>query len=387
MRIETLAIGDELLTGKIADTNSAFVGDALFHRGFRLERVTVVPDSVPAMQGALKECSARADIVLCFGGLGPTSDDKTAACLAQLLGCDLVVHGPSEEKLKALFDKRGIKVSSQASKQVLYPQGTTPILNGKGLAPGFHCLLGHCRFYFMPGVPSEMKAMFTDSILPQILSFAAAHGQSELILSHVWKCLELPESELQRLMDPIEVALPSNAWLGYRTRFPENHLTLYFRQPEHADHGAFDHWIERIRAILKQRCYTEEDKDLEALVLERLARLGYKVAFAESCTGGLTAQRLSRIGGASEFLWGGYISYRAEAKDLMLGVKVPSPEAAVSASCTRALAEHAKDQSGCDVAAAITGYMGPTGGTQADPLGTVYLCVSGKRTLEKRINL
>ena len=387
MHIETLAIGDELLTGKIADTNSAFVADTLFRRGFRLERVTVVPDSTPTIQNALKECAVRSDFVLCFGGLGPTSDDKTAACVAELLGGGLAVHAPSDEKLRASLQKRGLPVTQQTLKQVLYPERANPILNEKGMAPGFHCSLGGCRFYFMPGVPSEMKAMFTDSILPEILSAVAAVGDSERILSHVWKCLNITESELQRVMDPIEAALPPNAWLGYRTRFPENHLTLYFRQPESADRSVFEQWQEQIRAILKTRCYTEEDKELEQLVLERLARLGYKVAFAESCTGGLTAQRLSRIGGASDWLWGGYISYRVEAKDAMLGVKVPNPEAAVSAQCTRELAEQTKRRSGCEVAAAITGYMGPTGGTPSDPLGTVYLCVSGKRNLEKRVNL
>lgn len=376
MKIETLAIGDELLTGKIADTNSAFVADLLFSHGHRLENISVIADTIQALHEKMRECAKRADVVICFGGLGPTSDDKTAEAVAKLIQVKVVQHEASKERLLKFYRSRNREVIPATLKQVLYPEGTDPLKNSVGLAPGFHLVFEATNFYFLPGVPQEMKAMFQNEVLPQI--------KGEEMLSHQWKCLGVWESELQQLMDPIEAVLPTNAYLGYRTRFPENHLTLYWKGQ---DEAKFEGWVRKIREILEPFTYTEEKAEIESLILHRLREKNLKVAFAESCTGGLAVHRLTQIAGASDFVWGGVIAYRIEAKKKLLGISVDSIEEAVSADVAREMAESVKRVSGCEIGAAITGFMGPDSGTPENPAGTIYLCVSGKEKIEKKHQL
>lgn len=380
MIIETIAIGDELLTGKIADTNSAFVADLLFRRQLRLNSISVIPDTIPALHEKMRERGDVADAVICFGGLGPTSDDKTAEAVASLVGGDVIVHEPSKAKMLEFYKSRGRTVLPAALKQVHYPEKSEPLPNAKGMAPGFTVRFKKAQFFFLPGVPMEMKTMFEQEVLPRMKL-----GDAELF-SHQWKCLGIWESELQGKMDAVEKALPAHAYLGYRTRFPENHLTLYW--PPRADEKQFQEWVVKIREILAPYTYTEKPEELEPLILDRLRAAGEKIALAESCTGGLAAHRLTQVPGASAHVWGGVTTYRLEAKLALLNVRVDTEEAAVSADCARDMARAVARVSGCAIGAAITGFMGPTGGTDANPAGTVYLCVVGRgKTVEKRFLL
>jgi nicotinamide-nucleotide amidase len=220
--------------------------------------------------------------------------------------------------------------------------------------------------------------MFAESVLPRLFELAGYDQTGPQLFSRVWKCLGIWESDLQRVMDPIEADLPAHAWLGYRTHYPENHLTLYYRRQSGDDQKVVADWEDRIRQILAPYTFTEEDKELEAIVSGLLQAKKAKIALAESCTGGLVTQRLTRIPGSSERIWGGFVSYQREAKKTMLAVDVASDEAAVSAECSRQLANAALEKSGCDLAAAITGYLGPAGGTEENPIGTLFLCVTGK---------
>lgn len=377
---ETIAIGDELLTGRISDTNSTYVADALFACGLRLERETVIPDDTKEIQETLKEAATRASCVICFGGLGPTSDDKTAEAVAGLLECDLASHAESRARLETYYASRGRPVTPQALKQALYPAKAIPLLNSAGMAPGFSMKIGATQFFFLPGVPREMKAIFCDHILPAI---KARNGE---IRSRVWRCIGIWESDLQIQMDPIEKDLPPGAWLGYRTRFPENHLTLYARHDLPLE--TFESIAARIGTTLKPWSYTESHQELEELILEKLHSRGWSVALAESCTGGLATQRLTRVPGASRGVWGGIVTYQTDSKRRLLDVVLRSPEDAVSEDCTNKLAENLKSLSGCKVTAAITGYLGPGGGDEKNPLGTIHLAVSTNgKTSSKKITL
>ncbi len=375
-RIETIAIGDELLTGKISDTNSAWVARELFKGGFSLSESHCIPDDTEVIKKALREAGARSDAVLVFGGLGPTSDDKTAAAAAEVLGTKLVEHAPSKARLLKFLEERGRTVNETVLKQVLFPEGTDAMRNPAGLAPGFRCVIGRARFYFFPGVPHEMKAMFDESARASLMEGAPA------IHAHTWRCLGLPESELQRLMNPIEARLPAHAYLGYRTRFPENHLTLYVRGDAAPE---LEKWKPEIRAILAPFTYTEEDKEPEHLVLDALKGSKHILVVTESCTGGMVSQRLTAVPGVSDRFWGGYICYDYRAKNTMLDVKVADADAAVSAETTRRLAQSAlAENTDSDVSLAITGYLGPTGGTKENPLGTLYVCVAGKHGMREK---
>jgi nicotinamide-nucleotide amidase len=238
--------------------------------------------------------------------------------------------------------------------------------------------------FFLPGVPYEMKAMFMEHVLPKIQARLSAELGLVDIYSHVWRCLGIWESELQRVMDPIEAVLPKNAYLGYRTRPPENHLTLYWKHEDSGSPNAFAAWLPKIREILKPWTYTEDNNDLEAVVGYAIRDRKWRVALAESCTGGFGVQRLTRIPGASDWVWGGYTTYQLEAKSKMLGVHVPSAEAAVSAECAESMARAVLQSSGCDIGASITGFLGPTGGTDKEPLGTIYLSVVPSDSAQKK---
>lgn len=379
-RIETIAIGDELLTGRIADSNSAFVADELFRQGMRLERTQSVADEEAAIRKVVGEVADRADFVVCFGGLGPTSDDKTAAVVAGLLGVELVDHPSSMERLKEFARVRNRVLTPQLLKQVKYPAKTKALPNSVGLAPGFSCRIGKAQFSFLPGVPVEMKPMFRNHVLPEANAIFAGSGATRL-LSRVWKCVGIPESELQRKMDAVEAALPSEAWLGYRTRFPENHLTLYWRSRDERPGTAFESHAKQIAELLGDLVYGSGDDELETRVFDELRKSRKSIAFAESCTGGLCVNRMTRVPGSSDHVWGGTVVYQTTAKDVLLGVKTEHP---VSAQCTRELAQNLKARSGCDIAVGVTGFMGPSGGSQQDPIGTFYVCIVGDSKVTER---
>lgn len=374
--LETIAIGDEILAGKISDTNSTFVAEELFLKGLRLQRQTVIPDVCEAIETALRQAAKSATAVICFGGLGPTSDDKTAAVVAGILRCDLVEDSASLERLKNYYAERGRELTSQGRKQVLYPRSAEVLPNLQGMAPGFTLRLGECQLFFLPGVPREMRAMFMSSVLPQILAKCA--GSSSALFHRTWACLGIAESDLQRLMDPVESELGTAGWLGYRTRFPENHLTLYVLQTEPKAEQVFATFSQRLRQLLGPYAYGEDGATLESLVIARLAALGKHLVVAESCTGGAVSARLTLVPGASRVFWGGGVVYRRESKAAIFDVNPDTELAAVSESCSEQLATESLGKSGADFSLAVTGYLGPTGGTEHDPIGTIY-CAVGRR--------
>ena len=385
--VETLAIGDELLTGKIADSNSAFVGGVLFENGFRLSRQNVIPDEKKAIQSAIGELASRAQVVVCFGGLGPTSDDITAAAVAELIQKPLLEDPASRERLIAYLHSRQRSLTEQTLKQVRVPEGSEVIPNLVGAAPGFRISMGQCQFFFLPGVPDEMKPMFHQSVMSAIKKNSSIAGEVE---SSVWRCIGIVESEVQRLMDPIESALPDGMWLGYRTRFPENYLYLYCHAPDPQKRKSLiEKWKPEIESRLAPFCYGREDRDLETWVFDLLKSQKKRIVCAESCTGGLVVQRLTQVAGASDWVWGGFVTYQIAAKHDLLGVKVNKSTDAVSQQCSVQLAQAALAKSGCDIALGITGYMGPTGGTADEPLGTVWIAVANKdgKLLTERIGL
>jgi nicotinamide-nucleotide amidase len=288
---------------------------------------------------------------------------------------DLSDDALAMERLTAFAKKRNRTITPQMLKQVKYPTGSETLPNSVGSAPGFACRIGRALVFFLPGVPLEMKPMFLAHVLPTLEKHHAESG-AERFLSRVWKCIGIPESELQRLMDPVEAVLPKQAWLGYRTKFPENHLVLYWRAKDAADFAAFEARIPDIRQRLGGLVYTEVDAELEQMVMDALREKNLTVAFAESCTGGLCAQRLTKIPGASDHFWGAAVVYQIAAKKTLLGIELETAEEAVSARCSRELAVELLAKSQVDIAVAITGYLGPAGGTEADPIGTLYIAIA-----------
>ncbi len=375
--IETLAIGDELLTGKIADTNSAFIAARLFELGIRLHRSSVVADDESEIVDVLGAVSKRSRVAIVFGGLGPTSDDKTAEVVTRLIGGSLTVHEPSRQRLIRFMADRKREINATVLKQVNYPEKAEPILNPEGLAPAFTVQWQGCRFYFLPGVPIEMKAIWTSAIQSQLVELHKETGAAG-VLHHGWRLLGIPESEVQRLMDPVEAALPPGVWLGYRTHFPENHLVLYVSSASKDAPHLLEAYTQKITPLVAPFLYTEEEKDLEVLIHDLLKAKNKTLALAESCTGGLASYRLTKIPGLSAHFWGSEVVYQMAAKNAVFGLGLTREEQTVSADCSKHLAEALFKKSGCDVVAAITGYLGPAGGTEENPPGTLYIHVKSK---------
>lgn len=380
--IETIAIGDELLTGAITDTNSAFIGSQLVSLGHRLNQETAIADNEEKIIQTLLERSPHAKLIFVFGGLGPTSDDRTVEAVCRMLSCPAVSHEPSRLKIEELYQKRQQPLTSYALKQALYPRDSDPFPNSVGLAPGFRIELKECQCFFLPGVPLEMKSIFSENILPWLRQNENFRASAKL-KTKVWRCIGIFESQLQKQMDPIEAFLNQDAWLGYRTHFPENHLTLYYRGE---DQKLFEAMESKIDSLLKPWCYTRTDPSMEWAVFNALKTKGAKVAFAESCTAGLAANRLSRIPGASDVLFGGVVVYRLEAKHQILGITFDTPDLAISVNSSRLLAKKIQEISKADLGAAITGYLGPEA-TREKPAGTIFCCVVDKwgNTFEKQL--
>lgn len=370
--IETLAIGDELLTGTTTDTNSTWVGRKLYSAGRMLSRVTVIPDDSADIEATLIRIGKRASRVVVFGGLGPTTDDVTAAAAASALGCSLIEDPEALLKIEKVCRTRGIAVSEMMRKQAIRPAASDAIPNSVGLAVGFSCTIGMAKFFFLPGVPREMKAMCEAVVLPRLLD-----GGSPL-WHRTWSVFGLPEAQLQKIVAPLEATFPPFARFGFRTAFPENHLTLYVENTS----AAAQSWIAEVEPeidrLLGVYCYGREGKRIEEVVIDLLRAHGMQIAFAESCTAGLAIHRLTRVPGTSEEIWGGFTVYQVDAKRRVLDVHVESPQAAVSAHCSRELAEKGLVRSGVDLCAAITGYMGPPLPGDSDPAGTVYVALAAK---------
>lgn len=383
-RIETIAIGDEILTGKISDTNSSFVAQKLLQIGLTLSEQRVIPDDETIIKETLLERARVANFVICFGGLGPTSDDKTARCVADLLGCELVEDPHAKERMIKIYTERKRVVTAPSLKQVLCPSRAEALRNEEGFAPGITCQLEGAKFFFLPGIPAEMRAMFVHEVIPRILKFCES---GERLLTKSFHCYGIHESELQGVLDPLEKRLPKNVYFGYRSTSPENHAVLYVRSKSESDRKLFEDYAQQMQELLAPWIYSDNGDSIERTLIARLKKSKKRLVLVESCTGGLAAHRLTQISGASEVFWGGFTSYQLDAKQKMLGVNLPSEEAAVTRDAAQRLAREAKIRSGCEIAASIVGFMGPTGGNSKDPIGTIYHCVFGETFDERRHEL
>jgi nicotinamide-nucleotide amidase len=387
MRAEILTIGDELLRGEIVDTNTTFLAERLLRLDVETRFHTTVLDDRADITDAFRRAVGRADVVLVSGGLGPTRDDLTIEVLAESFGRKLVLHEPSLVALRAFFARFGREMAAINEKQAWFPEGAEVLENPIGTAPG--CLLEVPRegreaalVFCMPGVPRELYKMMDEQVLPRI---AEKRRVTAFCRGALLRTFGIGESNLdERLRD---LALPPGVDLGFRTQFPDNHVRPVARAAtaEEADaklHAA----LAAIRERLGSLVYGEGEDTLEVVLGRLLAERGRTLATAESCTGGMIAERMTAVPGSSAYLRGGVVAYANEAKAALLGV----PEAllaehgAVSDPVARAMAEGARARFGADYAVAVTGIAGPTGGTQEKPVGLVYLALADATGTESR---
>jgi len=376
MEVELITIGDELLLGLTIDTNAAWLARELGTIGVRVAWRTTVGDTAEDIAAAVRVALDRTGAAITTGGLGPTADDLTKPAIAEVFGRSMHFDEDLWEGLKRLWRERGRpgELPESNRQQVMIPDGATILRNRHGTAPGIWLEDERGRWIAMlPGIPREMRGLATDEVLPRI---RATMGDAQTTLRSLSvRTTGIAESQLPSLLreyaekiDGMRVSYqPSPSGVDVR-------LTISDVSPAEADER-----LGRAGTILRERIgdrvYGANDDDLAAVVLGACRTRGWRIAVAESCTGGLLGERLTNIPGASDTFVGGVIAYDNAVKETLLGV--PRAElvahGAVSESVAASMAAGARQSTGAEVGLAITGIAGPDGGTPEKPVGTVWV--------------
>lgn len=378
--VELVTIGSELLLGFTLDTNGAYLARELAALGVTVVRRTAVGDDAGGIAAAVREALERTGAVITTGGLGPTADDLTKPSIAAVFGMGMRLDPVILEGLRALWASRGWgrELPKANEQQALVPEGATILPNRHGSAPGIWLEDARGWVAMLPGVPREMRGMFTDELLPRIRErFAAGGDATPVVLSRTVRTTGISESALADAIAPIAASLAGvdlaylPGWEGVDLR-----VTSHGRPRADAERvlGAAEG---ELRAVVGRHVYGVDGADLAAVVLDLCRDRGFVLAVAESCTGGLLGGRITAIPGSSQFFVGGVIAYANEVKATHLGVGDDTliQFGAVSEETAREMASGVRARYRADVAMAITGIAGPDGGTPDKPVGTVCIAV------------
>jgi nicotinamide-nucleotide amidase len=373
MSAAILCIGTELTRGELQNSNATWLAEALTTIGFEVLAIDCVDDERTRIEAALGRLSQYHDVVVCTGGLGPTTDDITTECAAHLAGVGLRRDEPSLEAIRARLARFGREMALSNAKQADFPIGSRILPNPNGTAPGFELKLNRALAYFMPGVPFEMKAMFESFIEPTITPLVGDRSFQVLLRTY-----GLPESEVNDRLAGIEAEF--DVLIGYRATMPEIEVKVLARATaleaarERAERGA-----QAVRERLGNEVVFGEGKTrFPEAVCSLLAEQGKTLSLAESCTGGLVSELITAHSGASTVFRGGAVTYANDAKIALLGVPAVllARYGAVSAEVARAMAEGARTAFNSDFALSLTGIAGPTGGSEEKPVGLVHFAVA-----------
>ena len=382
MQIILVNTGTELLLGNVQDAHLAFIAREIFPLGLRIEEQRTVPDT-EAIRHTLSELFARCEILFMTGGLGPTSDDITREMVAESLGLELRQDLQLLTSLRQRLRIRGIKWAAGIARQADVPAGAQVLPNENGSAPGFYLKaninprISSPHLFVLPGPPRELQPMFRKYVMPLLQSLAASYA----IEQRVYKVAGMGESTVEEAIGEKVLAIPGIE-LGYCARPGEVDVRIIGKPEAIQDADTI------IRSALGSSIFSTADETLEEIIVRLLTERNQTLATAESCTGGLIANRITNVPGASSAFIAGYVCYANQAKSDMLNVdpKLVERHGAVSELVARTLAEHARACAGCDYALATTGIAGPTGGSPEKPVGTVYvgLASADSETIVKR---
>ncbi len=386
---EILAVGTELLLGHVLDTNSQFLSEGLARLGIDCYYHSTVGDNEERVKATIRQALLRSDIVLISGGLGPTPDDLTMNCIANLLGVELILDEDVLKEIEAFFKERGVIMPVTNTKQALRPSGASLLPNPDGTAPGIiweigpelmQRLLGPdaspeavnrtSTLITFPGVPSELKTMWTQTVI----GYLERHLVKSTIYSIELRHYGIGESALAEkyalLLNGSNPTVAPYAGRG------ECRLRVTSKAEDiDSARNLAEPLIEEIRMGSGHFLYGVDDETLESVTAQMLRERGLTVSVAESCTGGLVSKRLTDIAGSSQYISLNLITYSNEAKRSMLGVDqaILDQFGAVSAECVKAMAEGVRTRTKSDIGLAISGVAGPDGGTEDKPVGTVFL--------------
>ena len=376
--IEIVTIGTEILLGQLIDTNSTHIARTLADGGIDVFAKHSVGDNTARLAAMLEGALERADGVITTGGLGPTVDDLTKDAVATAVGTTLALHEPSvaaiEDRLAA-FGRKG-PLAENNKRQAILPVGGVVMTNAHGTAPGFIALRADGKFVAcMPGVPSEMRAMLADSLVPWL---RARFGVRDAIFTRTLHTIGIPESEVDSRIESLfrDLVNPKIAVLAHTAQVDVKIMA------KAADRASADALIAPIEADLRARIgagiYGVDEETLAHAIVDRIAARGETLGCAESITGGAIAEAIVRVPGASRCFLGGIVAYDNAVKEALLDVPHATLAAhgAVSAEVAEAMARGACERLGTTFALATTGIAGPTGATEGKPVGLVYIALA-----------
>jgi nicotinamide-nucleotide amidase len=376
--VSIITIGDELLIGQVIDTNSAWMAGELNKAGFWVCRRVAVGDSANDIVNALNEESRKADIILITGGLGPTADDITKPVLCKFFNTDLVVNEEALQNVKHIFEnvlKR--PMIERNLKQAEVPENCIVIQNKRGTAPGMLFEQDGKIFVSMPGVPFEMKGMISEDVIPfltkRFVSYKIAHRT--LLTAGVG------ESFLADHVEKFEHNLPADIKLAYLPNYGMVRLRLTSSgNDEKRLNEKLDKIFTELKNLVQEWIVTDEDLQLHEVVGRLLKQRNQTMSCAESCTGGYVAHLITSIPGSSAYFSGAVIAYENDVKIKMLGVdpEIIQTNGAVSEETVIAMIRGSLRMFDTDFAIATSGIMGPGGGTESKPVGTVWIAVGNK---------
>ena len=380
VNIELVNTGSELLLGRVLNTHQQWICRKLTDHGYTVNRQVAISDGAMDIRNAVREALERADLVITTGGLGPTCDDVTRERIAELLGRKLIQTPEVEAAIRHYFESRGRTPPSKTRVESFVPEGATWLPNRFGTAPGLAMTVDPNPFreggrrsllIMLPGPPRELRPMFTDQVVPLL---GQVFPRKDGFVCRTLKTTGLGESLMEeRLEGPLKPLVDGGMDLGFCARMGEVDVRFVARGP-----NAEAVVAEAERLTLEaagEFVFGSGDETLESVVVREMTARCQTLALAESCTGGHIAHRITNIPGASAVLLAGLVTYHNDAKVRLLGVRPETlaEHGAVSEAVAREMAEGARRVTGADFAIAVTGIAGPGGGTEAKPVGTVFI--------------
>lgn len=375
MKATIVTIGDEILIGQILDTNSRYISQLLNQAGVSVTERTSIGDRAEQIIATLDRTLAESDIVIITGGLGPTKDDITKHTLAAYFGSEMRYDEAEARHIEQLLAKRGIEFNELNRGQAMVPNCCTILHNAHGTAPGMWFEHNNQVVISLPGVPFEMQHLMEDEVMPRI----KAHFDLRSIVHRTMITSGIAESILATRIAKWEEALPPSLKLAYlpAPNIVRLRLSAYDVEGE-STRRIIEREFEKLYHIIPENIVGFEQASVEELVHNTLIERGLTLAVAESCTGGTIASRFTAQAGASAYMLCGVVAYSNESKSRVLGVDAEAiaRHGAVSEEVARQMAEGARRISGADYAISTTGIAGPTGGSEAKPVGTVWIGIS-----------
>lgn len=369
MKASIVVIGNEILNGRVTDTNSGWLARQLDAHGIETDRIITVGDNSEDIANAVMSVLSPDSIIFTTGGLGPTKDDITKLTLNRILGDgELYTSNEVLDHVTRIMTERGREMNDLTATQALVPRCAQIIMNQVGTAPGLLFEYEGAKVFCMPGVPFEMRHIFTNSILPLL-------GVNEGWYHHFLKVWGISESALAEYLDEFEKTLEGR--LAY---LPDGGVVTL--RLDCKSESSLIEYSKVLKVLLDDKLLGEGDVPIASLLLDALKQKKYTVATAESCTGGEIVHNLTVIPGASEVVMGGVVAYNADVKVRVLGVDRDSIEqfGVVSSQVAEQMAEGVCKTVGADMGIATTGIAGPTGAEPGRPVGTVWMawCIKGK---------